>query len=65
MGLKLSPSNLELAFKTKPELQKYADRLRKLDTDGNGELELQEGKYIKRYPLKCVLFRNKTTRNQP
>ncbi|KAG7668470.1 hypothetical protein Ndes2526B_g03900 [Nannochloris sp. 'desiccata'] len=33
---------MELAFKTKPELQKYADRLRKLDTDGNGELELEE-----------------------
>jgi hypothetical protein len=43
MGLKLSPSNMELAFKTKPELQKYAERLRKLDTDGNGELELEEG----------------------
>ena len=56
MGLKLSPSNMELAFKTKPELQKYADRLRKLDRDGDGELELEEGKPILKFVMRSCPF---------
>lgn len=41
MGLKLSPSTLEVAFAEKPELQPYTERLKRL---GNkmGELELTE-----------------------
>ena len=47
---------MELAFKTKPELQKYADRLRKLDRDGDGELELEEGKPILKFVMRSCPF---------
>ena len=40
--LKLSPSRVESALETKPHLKKYADRLKAMDKDGNGELDLGE-----------------------
>ena len=44
MGLKLSPSSLEVAFAAKPELKPYVERLKQLDRDHDGELELSEGR---------------------
>jgi len=41
-GLKLSNSHIERGLQEKPHLQQYAAKLKALDKDGNGELDLAE-----------------------
>ena len=41
-SISLGAASMEEAFAVKPELKKYAERLRALDKDGNGQLDLAE-----------------------
>ena len=43
-ALKLSPSSISKAVEAKPEIKAYVERLKELDTNHDGELELHEGK---------------------
>ena len=40
--LKISPSHVERSLENKPHLLRYATQLKKIDKDGNGELDLEE-----------------------
>ena len=45
-AIKLSESSIHRAVEAKPEIRAYVERLKELDTNNDGELELHEGKYF-------------------